>query len=53
MATLDEIRAQGLGNLIKAGEALTDPNKVKPLPMESVAGLSAAEPSTKFYFRNA
>jgi hypothetical protein len=43
MATLDEIRAQGLGNLIKAGEALTDPNNVKPLPTESVAGLSAAE----------
>ena len=43
MATLDEIRAQGLGNLIKAGEALTNPNNVKPLPTESIAGLSAAE----------
>ena len=43
MATLDEIRAQGLGNLIKAGEALTDPTKVKPLPLESVTPISAAE----------
>lgn len=41
MATLDEIRAQGLANLIKAGEKLTA--APTPLPTQQVTPLSALE----------
>ena len=44
MATFEEILAQSYGNLVKAGEALTSPERKKqfPMPVAQVANDSPA-----------
>ena len=44
MATFEEILAQSYGNLVKAGEALTSPERIKqfPVPVAQVANVSPA-----------
>lgn len=44
MATYEELLAQGYGNLVKAGEAITSPDYLKkfPVPVANVANVSSA-----------
>lgn len=45
MATIDEIRNQAYGDLVKAGQAITSPEYLKqtPLPSQQVAGLQPTQ----------